>query len=70
MVAESSKPFIQMQTYPHGTSEPQQVFLDTSQQQVLYGSPIEDGSPTSNLSSKHASTIAIKQSLMFDVLEN
>jgi len=61
-VAESDTPFIQVRTYHPETGETQQVFLDTSQQQVLYGSPIEEErSPTSNLSSEHASTVAIKQ---------
>ena len=54
MVADSSdKPFIQIQTFdPPDDPQPLTVFLDTSLQQVLYGQPIGEDSPSSNLSSK------------------
>jgi len=53
--AGSDEPFIQIHVYDPGSSEPQVVFLDTSLQEILYGDPIQQqGSPASNLSSKHA----------------
>ena len=57
-IAGSGEPFIQIQVYPPESSEPEMVFLDTSKQEILYGSPIgQPGPAASNLSSKHPSSV-------------
>lgn len=60
--AGSGEPFIQIQVCAPESGEPQMVFLDTSKQEILYGSPIQQGSAASNLSSEHPSFDTVSQS--------